>query len=77
MIQVTRPCILKWWIKAIIYNDESSKYGGCVTEHNTILRNLGYKGEPKVFIEIQRNQYNPYHVNRFAEVEHGRNSTEC
>ena len=77
MIHVTRPCILQKWIEATIYNDESSKSGSRVVEHNTILRNLGYKGEPKVFIQIQRNQYNPYHVNRCAAVEHGRNSTEC
>ena len=41
-----------------------------------ILCNLGYKCEPKVFIEIQRNQYNPYQANRCVEVEHGRNSIE-
>ena len=73
----TRPYRLQRWIEATIYNDESSKYGGCVTKHNTILRNLGYKGEPKVFVNIQRNQYNLYHVNRCDEVEHGRNSTGC
>ena len=77
MIQVTRPRILQRWIETTIYNDESSKSGSCVTNHNIVLRNLGYKCEPKVFIEIQRNQYNPYHVNRCVEVEHGRNSTEC
>ena len=73
----TRPRILQRWIEATIYNDESSKSGGCVTEHNIILRNLGYKGETKVFIEIQGNQYNPYHVNRCVDVEHGKNSTNC
>ena len=72
-----RPCILQRWIKATIYNDESSKYGSCVTNHNIVLCNLGYKCEPKVFIEIQGNQYNPYHVNRCVEVKHGKNSTEC
>ena len=46
----------------------------CVGEHNTILRNLGYRCEPKVFIKIQRNQYNPGHVNRCVEVEHGQDS---
>ena len=73
----TRPRILQRWIEATIYNDESSKYETCVAEHNTILRNLGYRGEPKVFIEIQRNQYNLYHLNRCDEVEHGRKSTKC
>ena len=53
----TRPCILQRWIKSTIYNDESSKYGSCVTNHNIILSNLGYKYEPKVFIKIQWNQY--------------------
>ena len=64
-------------IEATIYNDESSKSGSCVTDHNIILRNLGYKFEPNVFIEIQRNQYNLYHMNRCVEVEHddGRDST--
>ena len=76
MIRVTRPCILQRWIEATIYNDESSKYGSCVTHHNIVLCNLDYKGEPKVFIEIQRNQYNPYHVNRCVEVEHGKDSTD-
>ena len=47
-----------------------------IVEHNTILRNLGYKGELKVFVEIQRNQYNPYHVNRCVEVEHGKDSID-
>ena len=65
-----RPCILQRWIEATIYNDESSKFGNCVVEHNTILCKLGYRGEPTVFIEIQRNQYNPYHVNICVEVEH-------
>ena len=69
MIWVTRPRILQRWIEATIYNDESSKYGSCLTNHNIIFCNLGYKCEPKVFIEIQRNQYNPYHVNRGVEVE--------
>ena len=73
----TRPCILQRWIKATIYNDESSKYGSYVTDQNIILHKLGYRGEPKVFVEIQRNQYNTYHVNRCAEVEHGRNLIEC
>ena len=73
----TRPHILKRWIEATIYNDESWKSGSCVTDHNIILHNLGYKCEPKVFIENQRNQYNPYHVNKCAEVEHGTNSIEC
>ena len=76
MIRVTRPHILQRWIEATIYNDESSKYGSCVADHNTILCNLGYKSEPKVFIEIQRNQYNPYHVNKSVESEHGKDSTE-
>ena len=62
-------------MEATIYNDESSKYESCVTEYNTILRNLGYRCEPKVFIEIQRNQYNPYHVNICVEVKHGKDST--
>ena len=48
------------------------KTGSCVTDHNTILCNLGYRGEPKVFIRIQRNQYNLSHVNRCAKVEHGK-----
>ena len=60
MIQVTIPHILQRWSKATIYNDESSKSGSRVVEHNTILRNLGYRGEPKVFIQIQRNHNNPY-----------------
>ena len=77
VIQVTRPHILQRWIEATIYNDESSKYGSNVIEHNKILRNLGYRGEDKVFVIIQSNQYNPYHMNRCAEVKHGRNSTEC
>ena len=74
---VRRPRILQRWIEATIYNDDSSTSRSCVDEHNTILRNLGYRGEPKVFVEIQRNPYNPYHVNRCVEVEHGRNSIEC
>ena len=41
----------------------------CVSEHNTILCNLGYRCEPKVFVKIQRNWYNPGHVNRCVEVE--------
>ena len=65
------------WIEATIYNDESSKSGSSVIEHNTILSNLGYRCEPKVFIGIQRNQYNPSHVNKCAEVEHGKDSTDC
>ena len=52
----TRPRILQMWIEATIYNDESSKSGSCVGEHNTILRNLGYICESKVFVKIQRNQ---------------------
>ena len=72
MIQVTRPRILQKWIEATIYNDESAKSGSSVVEHNTILCNLGYKGGPKVFIKIEGSQYNPYHVNRCAEVEHGK-----
>ena len=51
------------------------KSGSCVAEHNTILYNLGYKGERKVFIKIQGNQYNPYHVNICDEVKHGKDST--
>ena len=47
------------------------KSGSCVGEHNTILHNLGYAGKPKVFVKIQRNKYNPSHVNRCVEVEHG------
>ena len=43
----------------------------CVGEHNIILQNLGYRYEPKVFVKIQKNQYNPGHVNRCVEVEHG------
>ena len=39
-----RPRILQRWIEATIYNDDSSKSESCVTEHNTILHNLGYKG---------------------------------
>ena len=77
MIRVTRPHTVQRWIEATIYNDESSKSKRCVNEHNTVLCNLGYRGEPKVFIEIQRNHYSTYHVNRCVEVEHGRNSTEC
>ena len=73
----TRPHILQGWIEATIYNDESSKSGSCLTDHNIVLRNLGYKCERKVFIEIQRNEYNIYHVNRCVEVEHGSDSTEC
>ena len=73
----TRPHILQRWIEATIYNDESSKYGSCVIDHNIVLCNLGYKGEPKVFIEIQGNQYNPYHVNRCFEVKHGKDSADC
>ena len=72
----TRPRILQRWIEATIYNEESSKYGSYVTDHNIVLCNLGYRCEPKVFIEIERNQYNPDHVNRCTEVEHGRNSIE-
>ena len=72
----TRPCILQRWIEATIYNDESSKSEICVTEHNTILCNLGYKGEPKVFIEIKGNQNNLYHVNTCIEVKHGKHSTD-
>ena len=53
------------------------KSESCVGEHNTILRNVGYKCEPKVFIKIQGNQYNPYHVNRCVEVKHGKDSTNC
>ena len=73
----TRPCILQRWIKATIYNDESSKSGSCVGEHNKILRNLGYRWKPKVFVKIQKNQYNPGHVNICVEVEHGKDSTDC
>ena len=72
-----RPHILQRWIEATIYNDESSKSGKCVGEHNKILCNLGYRYEPKVFVEIQRNQYNPSHVNRCVEVKHGKDSTDC
>ena len=71
MIRETRPCILQRWIEATIYNDESSKSGSCVVENNTILHKLGYRCEPKVFVKIQRNQYNLYHVNRCVEFEHG------
>ena len=53
------------------------KSGSCVSEHNTILCNLGYRCEPNVFVKIQRNQYNPGHVNRCVEVEHGKDSTDC
>ena len=77
MIRVTRPHILQRWIEATIYIDESSKPRSCVTDHNIVLRNLGYKCEPKVFIEIQKNQYNPYHVNTCVEFEHGKDSTDC
>ena len=73
----TRPHILQRQIEATIYNDESSKYGSCVTNHNIVLCNLGYKCEPKVFIEIQRNQYNPSHVNKCAQFKHGKDSTNC
>ena len=45
--------------------------GNYVSEHNTILHNLGYRCEPKVFVKIQRNQYNLGHVNKCFEVEHG------
>ena len=44
MIWVTRPRILQRWIEATIYNDESSKSGSSVVEHNTIFHNLGYRG---------------------------------
>ena len=74
---VTRPRILQRWIEATIYNDKSSKSGSYVGEHNTMLRKLGYRCEPKVFVKIQRNQYKPGHVNRFVEVEHGKDSTDC
>ena len=40
------------------------KYGSCVSDHNIILRNLGHRHEPKVFVKNQKNQYNPGHVNR-------------
>ena len=73
----TRPHILQRWVEATIYNDESSKSGSCVTDRNIVLHNLGYRGEPKVFIGIQRNQYNPSHVNKCAEFEHGKDSTDC
>ena len=72
----TRPRILQRWIEATICNDESSKYGSYVTDHSIFLCNLGYKYEHKVFIEIQGNQCNTYHVNRCVEVEHGKNSTD-
>ena len=36
----TRQRILQRWIKATIYNDESSKYGGYVAEHNTNIVQL-------------------------------------
>ena len=75
MIWETRSRILQGWIRATIYNDESSKYGSCVAEHIIILSNLGYKGEPKVFVEIKRKRYNIYHVNRCDEVELEKNST--
>ena len=29
------------------------KFGNSISEHNTILRNLGYRYEPKIFIIIQ------------------------
>ena len=77
MMWITRPHILQRWIEATIYNDKYSQSRSCVVEHNTILRNLGYRDEPKVIVEIQRNQYNPYHVNRCAKFKHGRNSIEC
>ena len=73
----TRPRVLQRWIKDTIYNDESSKSGSYVGVHNTILCNLGYRCEIKVFVIIQRNQYNPGHVNRCVEVEHGKDSTDC
>ena len=73
----TKPRILQRWIEATIYNDESSKPGNCVTNHSIVLGNLSYRCEPKVFIGIQRNQYNLNHVNRCAEVEHGKDSTDC
>ena len=60
----TIPRILQRWIEGTIYNYESSKYRSYVTDHNIVLCNLGYKCEPMVFIKIQRNQYNLYHVNR-------------
>ena len=50
----TRPRILQRCIEATIYNDESSKYGSCVGEHNTILHNLGYKCKPKVFVKYPK-----------------------
>ena len=52
------------------------KTGSYVSEHNTILHSLGYRWEPKVFVKIQRNWYNPGHVNRCVEVEHGKDSTD-
>ena len=77
MIRVTKPCVLKRFIESTIYNDKFSKYGSSAVKHNTILHNLGYRGEPKVFIEIQRNEYNPSHVNKCAEVKHGKDSIDC
>ena len=53
------------------------KFGSCVSELNTILHNLGYRCEPKVFVIIQRNQYNLGHANRCVEVEHGKDSIDC
>ena len=77
LITGTRPCILQRWIKGTIYNDESSKSRSIVVGHNTILCNLGYRVWTfKVFVQIQRNQYNPYHVNKWAKVKHGRNLIE-
>ena len=35
--------VLQWWIKATIYNDESSISRSTVTEHTEILFNLGYR----------------------------------
>ena len=59
----------------IMMNLERSR--SCVSEHNIILCKLGHRCEPKVFVKIQRNQYNPSHVNICVEVEHGDDSTYC
>ena len=67
--KVDRSHNIQWWVFNI--------WKLCKVKHNTLLRNLGYRCEPKVFVKIQRKRYNPGHVNRCVEVEHGKDSTDC
>ena len=67
--KVDRSHNIQWWVFKI--------WKLCKVKQNTILCNLGYRCEPKVFIKIQRNQYNLGHVNRCVEVEHRKDSTDC